>query len=58
MSDILSYGFLISLSCKLVLMALVKLLTGMNPFAIDPDTLMESFNNVMGVLSGSHGEAF
>ncbi len=57
-SDILSYGFLISLSCKLVLMALVKLLTGMNPFAIDPDTLMESFNNVMGVLSGSHGEAF
>ncbi len=56
-SDILFYGFLVSLFSKLVLMALVKLLTGVNPFAIDPKAVMEAFNEAEKMFSGS-GRAF
>lgn len=57
-SDIVFYGFLVSLSCKLVLMALVKLLTGINPFAIDPDLITKSLDNALAVFSNGYGEAF
>ncbi len=52
-SEILFYGFLVSLFSKLILMALVKLITGVNPFAIDPKAIMEAFNEAEALFSGS-----
>ncbi|HPU77414.1 MAG TPA: YybS family protein [Thermosynergistes sp.] len=51
-TEILFYGVLVSLASKILLIAVVKAATGVNPMAMDPSTLKEGMGWAAGLFEG------